>query len=289
MASYRDLLVPRFVGLCSTLLISVHLITNIKERIEEKGRKVEVELDRYKNLDRTKSNFILQVTHELRGPVAAVSGYHEMILRGITGDIPDKTAETLKKADRRTENLLTIIDEMIDFAYMKSEEENRYLRSLLPLKEIMEENIRKQKSHARDKRIRLQSHCSKTVRAFANRDLINIILSNLINNAIKYSEPGTTIRIDAETSGDEVHLQVEDEGYGIEPEELDNIFEEFYRTRKARQIEKDGTGLGLPIVKRAVESLQGRITLQSELGKGTVFHIYLSAVEQSDIPGGGDA
>ena len=279
LTSYRDLLIPRFVGLCSTLIISVHLITNIRERIEEKGRKVEVELDRYKNLDRIKSNFILQVTHELRGPLAAVSGYHEMMLRGITGEITDRTADTLKKADRRTENLLTIIDEMIDFAFMKSEEENQYVRALLPLKETITENIRNHENHAQQKNIHLHSYCPRNLEAFANRDLINIILGNLINNAIKYSEPGKTIHVDAELTGKEVHLLVKDEGYGIEPEEMDKIFEEFYRTRRARQLEKDGTGLGLPIVKRAVESLGGRITVQSEFEKGTEFHIYLPVAE----------
>ena len=278
-ASYRDLLIPRFVGLCSTLIISVHLATNIKERIEEKGRKVEVELDRYKNLDRIKSNFILQVTHELRGPLAVVSGFHEMILRGITGEITEKTADTLNRADRRTENLLTIIDEMIDFAYMKSEEENRYARAFLPLEETIAENIRNHRSHADQKSIRLHSSCPKNLEAFANLDLVNIILGNLINNAIKYSAPGKTIQIDAEPAGKEVHLLVKDEGYGIEPEELNNIFEEFYRTPRARQLEKDGTGLGLPIVRRAVESLGGSITVRSEFEKGTEFHIYLPAAE----------
>ena len=275
--SYRDLLIPRLVGLCSTLIISVHLATNIKERIEEKGRKVEVELDRYKNLDRIKSNFILQVTHELRGPLAVVSGYHEMMLRGITGEITEKTADTVKKADRRTQNLLTMIDEMIDFAYMKSEDENQYVRAFLPLGETIAENIRNHKNHADQKNIHLQSFCPKSLRAFVNRDLIDIILGNLINNAIKYSPPGKTIHLDAEPAGKEVHLLITDEGYGIEPEELDNIFDEFYRTRRARELEKDGTGLGLPIVRRAVESLGGSITVHSEFEKGTEFHIYLPA------------
>ena len=74
-----------------------------------------------------------------------------------------------------------------------------------------------------------------------------------------------------------MHLFVRDQGYGIEPEELDKIFEEFYRTRKARELERDGTGLGLSIIKRAVESLGGRLTVYSELNKGTTFHIFLPA------------
>ena len=123
--SYLSQNLPRAAGLVSLLLISAYLITSIKRRLEEKGQRIEVELDRYRNLDKIKSNFILQVTHELRGPIAAVSGYHEMLLRGIGGQCSPKTLDIVRKADHRTDNLLTIIDEMIDYAYMKSQEEVR--------------------------------------------------------------------------------------------------------------------------------------------------------------------
>ncbi len=274
-ASYFSLFVPRAFGLCSTLAISAYLITSIKSRIEEKGRKIEVELDRYKNLAKIKSNFILQVTHELRGPLAAMNGYHEMILRGLTGPIATRTGETLRRANRRTENLLTIIDEMLDYAYMTTEKRARYSRTEMLVRSVIEDNLDKLSSQAEQHKINLVASCSKDLKLTANRDLLNIILGNLINNAIKYSPDNTGVRISAVDEGGEIHLQVKDEGYGIEPEEMENIFEEFYRTRKARELERDGTGLGLPIVKRAVESLGGRLTLYSELNKGTTFHIYL--------------
>jgi signal transduction histidine kinase len=73
--SYRELIFPKTMGLCSTLFISAYMITSIKKRIEERGKRVEVELNRYKSLEQAKSNFILQVTHELRGPLAAIKGY----------------------------------------------------------------------------------------------------------------------------------------------------------------------------------------------------------------------
>ena len=78
-----------------------------------------------------------------------------------------------------------------------------------------------------------------------------------------------------EKYGDMIHIMVKDEGIGIKSDELGNIFEEFYRTRRAREIERDGTGLGLPIVQKAVDSMRGKITVYSEEGNGTSFHIYL--------------
>lgn len=274
LAQYRNILFIRLLALCSTLIISAYLILKIKEKIEEKGKQVEVELNKYKNLDKIKSNFILQVTHELRGPVAALKGFHDMLLRGVVKTSDRKVIEVLKKANRRTENLLTMIDEMLDYAYMKTGEEIKLKLQDLSLKNIIDENIETFQSFADDKNIKLVSNCNRGIKIKSNRDLLNIILNNLISNAIKYSPPHTSVTINAEEENNHVHLLVKDEGIGIEPNELDKIFEEFYRTRKAMEIEKDGTGLGLPIVKKATEALRGKITVYSEVNRGTTFHLY---------------
>jgi two-component system phosphate regulon sensor histidine kinase PhoR len=287
-SSYQDLLIIRAAGLCTTLIFSAYLITSIKNLIEERGLKVEVELNRYKSLDKIKSNFILQVTHELRGPLAALKGYHEMILKGITGEIKDKTKSTITKADRRTQNLLTIIDEMIDYSYMKSEEEVKFDRAEIHVRDVIEYNLDIMQNLAEQKGIHFVSNCSKELVLLTNRDLLNIILTNLISNALRYSPNGTTVTVNAEQDRSDIHFLVKDEGMGMKPAELEKIFEEFYRSRRAREIEKDGTGLGLSIVKKAVESLNGRITVYSEEGKGTAFHIYFPRpASQSNLKFGG--
>ncbi|MCK5198487.1 MAG: hypothetical protein KAR21_09060, partial [Spirochaetales bacterium] len=93
-------------GFSALLIITAYLTTSIINKIDARGKQFEVELNKFKSLDKIKSNFILQVTHELRGPLAAISGFHEMILRGITGEIHDYTKRIITKADRRTDNLL---------------------------------------------------------------------------------------------------------------------------------------------------------------------------------------
>ncbi|KKK48134.1 hypothetical protein LCGC14_3148200, partial [marine sediment metagenome] len=168
-----------------------------------------------------------------------------------------------------------IIDEMVDFAYMKSEEEVRYDKTDIRLKAIIDYDIDLFANRARQRNIQFVSSCPKDLTILANRDLLNIILSNLITNALRYSQAGKTITINAMEDNDRIHILVKDEGMGIKPEELPSIFEEFYRSQRAREIEKDGTGLGLPIVKRAVEVLNGKITVYSEVDKGSSFHIYL--------------
>lgn len=243
-SSFNEISFFKTFGLSTTLIISAYLITSIKKRIEEKGKKIEIELNRYKSLDKIKSNFILQVTHELRGPIAALMGYHEMIVKGITGKINQKTGEVIRKANRRTGNLLHIIDEMIDYAYMKSEEEIKYEKTRIQLKSMIEYNLDLVLNQAKDREINLLSNCAKGLMVLANRDLLNIVFNNLLNNSLKYSSRGSTITVNASADNDKIHLLIKDEGMGIEPSELVNIFEEFYRTRKAREIEKDGTGLG---------------------------------------------
>jgi signal transduction histidine kinase len=273
--AYRELIPQRVIGLTSTLVISDYLTTTIKARLEEKGRKTEIELNKYKDLDNIKSNFILQVTHELRGPIAALKGYHEMILKGITGKISGHTSRTLLKADHRTANLLNIIDEMIDYAYMQSGSRLKNKTSALNAADSITYNVEMYEHMAQEKQINIRTTCPRDLYIKGSRDLLNIIIGNLLTNAIKYSPERSTIILNGEKMEHMAHILVKDQGMGMKADELDSIFEEFYRTRAAREIEKDGTGLGLPIVKRAVQSLDGKISVYSEEGRGSSFHVYL--------------
>lgn len=277
-------------GLSALLIITAYLTTSIIKKIDSRGKQFEVELNKYKSLDKIKSNFILQVTHELRGPLAAISGFHEMILRGITGDIQDYTRKTITKADRRTDNLLIIIGEMIDFAYMKSSDDISFNIKELSVRIIISENISNVTTKAEQEEVHLSVACPKNLKIKTNNDLINIILGNLLSNAIKYTQAGGNVSLTASEKGNEIHIVVEDSGIGISDNEIEKVFDEFYRSTRARELEKDGTGLGLSIVQRAVNALQGRIIVYSKEGKGSSFHVFLPAyIDTGKIPGGENA
>ena len=277
-------------GFSALLIITAYLTTSIINKIDARGKQFEVELNRYKSLDKIKSNFILQVTHELRGPLAAIIGFHEMILRGITGEIQDHTRKIITKADRRTDNLLIIIGEMIDFAYMKSSDDITFNTKVLSVRKIISENISNVTTKAGQEGVHLSVACPKHLKIKTNNDLINIILGNLLLNAIKYTQEGGNVSLIASEKGHEVHIVVEDNGIGICDDEIEKVFDEFYRSRRARELERDGTGLGLSIVQRAVNALQGRIIVYSKEGKGSSFHVFLPAyIETGKIPGGENA
>ncbi len=277
-------------GLSALLIIIAYLTTSIINKIDSRGKQFEVELNKYKSLDKIKSNFILQVTHEIRGPLAAISGFHEMILRGITGEIQDRTREIITKADRRTDNLLIIIGEMIDFAYMKSSDDSTFITKELSVRKIISENISNVTTRAEQEDVHLSVACPRHLKIKTNSDLINIILGNLLFNAIKYTEVGGNVSLIAAEKGHEIHFVVEDTGIGICDDEIEKVFDEFYRSRRARVLEKDGTGLGLSIVQKAVNALQGRIIVYSKEGKGSSFHVFLPAyIDKGKIPGGENA
>ena len=137
---------------------------------------------------------------------------------------------------------------------------------------------------AADKQIRIEVDCADDITATINAPLLEQAVVNLLDNAIKYSSPGSPVRVTAVTDADEVVIRVEDKGCGIESKHLSRLFERFYRVDKARSRELGGTGLGLAIVKHIVAAHHGTVRVQSTVGKGSVFSIHLPAGSSSNQP-----
>jgi signal transduction histidine kinase len=175
-----------------------------------------------------------------------------------------------------------MIDEMIDYAYMQTDKVF-FEPARINLRELIETNIEALAPQTTAKRIRLELRCAPDLSILASRDLGNIVLSNLLSNAVRYSPEGTTVTISAVQESADVCLEVKDHGIGMTPEEMGHIFEEFYRTRRAREIERDGTGLGLSIIKKAVETIGGRITVASQVDKGSTVHVYFPRGEHGGL------
>ena len=179
---------------------------------------------------------------------------------------------------------------MIDFAYMKSSDDINFETKELSVRKIISENISNVTTKAEQEDVHLSVACPRHFKIKTNNDLINIILGNLLFNAIKYTPAGGSVSLIASEKGYEVHFVVEDTGIGICDDEIELVFDEFYRSRRARELEKDGTGLGLSIVQKAVTALQGRIIVYSKEGKGSSFHVFLPInIDTGKIPGGENA
>ena len=226
---------------------------------------------------RQRQEFSANVSHELKTPLTSISGYAEMIETGIAQqeDIKEFAGKIHAEAGR----LIAIIRDIIKLSELDEPQAAAELE-WLPLLPIAQDTAGLLAFNAQRAGIDLRvSGCYSQV--FAKKELLEELIYNLCDNAIRYNRPGGWVRIqvtDAPAAeGGDVILTISDNGIGIPPEHQERIFERFYRADKSRSKASGGTGLGLAIVKHIVLQLQARLQLQSQEGQGTSTQIYLPA------------
>jgi len=233
------------------------------------------ELTRMKQLERIRQEFVANVSHELRTPLSHVKGYVETLLSGAKDD-PAVTTRFLQTIERNAGRLQLLIEDLLTISELESGRVKLNFQTL-SLRKIAYKLCEDFKTRAAARTITLVNEVPEfLVRADASR--VEQVLSNLLDNAIKYGRPGERVTLGARASGaTEVEVFVQDDGPGLPPEALERVFERFYRVDKARSREQGGTGLGLAIVKHIVQSHGGRVWAQSEPGRGATFFFTLPA------------
>jgi len=234
-------------------------------------------------LDRFKTQFTLTVAHELRAPLTALQSFLIAVLKGY---IPaDEQKKVLQRAIDRSQELLDMVDDLLKLAAAKAEQETA-TRQRVPLDEVLEKISSLQKAQADEKGIDYRVNEAQHVQVHADRDQMGQLWTNLISNAIKYTPPGGKVTVTLTAEDGWAVGSVADTGIGIAPEDQGRIFEEFYRTAKAKQIEARGTGLGLPLVKRIVEGHGGTLEVNSTPGEGSrfTFRLPLAGEEENSTP-----
>ncbi len=237
-------------------------------------------INKLKKLERVRTEFLGNVSHELRTPIFSIQGMIETLLHGA---IDDKTVnkDFLRKALLNTERLNTLIADLIDISRIESKEMKLRFRYFI-IQELLNSTITELQLLAEKKKIQLYVDCDSSSEVYGDKEKLRQVLTNLIDNAIKYSGNGTTITISCKEKTDTVVLSVSDMGIGIADEHLPRIFERFYRVDKDRSREAGGTGLGLAIVKHIVEAHHSSINVKSELGKGTTFSFEIKKYVSED-------
>ena len=226
-------------------------------------------------LDRTKTSFVLSVTHELRSPLSAIKSMLAVILDGYVGEIPSKCSDFIRRAEERVVSLLELVGDLLDLAAGKAEFEGDI--DPAEVDEVMGEVLNATYGRAVRKGLHIETYMpSETVlRVRVDPQDLERVLINLIDNAVKYTASDGQVSVRVERRDDAVRIEVSDTGIGIAPEAFSRIFDEFYRAENAKEAEREGTGLGLAIAKQIVERYGGRIWVESELGKGTRFVVLL--------------
>jgi two-component system phosphate regulon sensor histidine kinase PhoR len=226
-------------------------------------------------LERVRKDFVANVSHELRTPLAAIRGYAETLLEGALED-PENNRKFLEIIQAQATRLNNIASDLLILSELESGRAEPAEPERFSVRGVLDNALRTVESEARVQGVRLTCGQLEDANALGSRIRLEQALVNLLDNAIKFNRPSGEVRIDVTRPHDrQVQITVTDTGIGIPSQDLSRIFERFYRVDKARSRAVGGTGLGLSIVKHVLERMNGNVTVESELGKGSVFSITL--------------
>ena len=228
-----------------------------------------------KKMDQLKSDFVSMVAHEIKSPLNSILMQLKVVLDGLAGDLTEKQTGMLQRSADKITSLAQLASELLDLSKIESGLINQD-RETLYLGPLIREQVQfyREKADARSLRL-TRKPVPEDLRVMANRTNIEEVLSNLISNAIRYTPANGKIEVWADQTDDCVNLHVADTGLGIAEDEIDHIFDRFYRVKNEHTRFINGTGLGLAIVKSIVESHHGTIHVESEPGKGSHFIVCL--------------
>jgi two-component system phosphate regulon sensor histidine kinase PhoR len=234
------------------------------------------DISNVRRLETLRRDFVANVSHELKTPITSIKGFVETLLDGAL-DHRDDAERFLDIVAKQADRLGAIVEDLLSLAKIEQSEETANLDLHdAGVKSVLEAAIRNCEGLARERRVNVALDMAGTdVTADINPPLLEQAVTNLLDNAIKYSPPDRQVVVSAAARNGEVTIAVRDEGVGIEAEHVPRLFERFYRVDKARSRKLGGTGLGLAIVKHIVSAHRGRVEVQSTPGVGSTFTIHL--------------
>jgi two-component system phosphate regulon sensor histidine kinase PhoR len=233
------------------------------------------DVTRLRRLENLRREFVANVSHELKTPITSIKGYVETLLDGALKN-PQESEKFLGVVARHADRLNSIIEDLLLLSRIEQDAEKSTLETEdARLRDVFAEAADACAARSIEKGIRIDIDCPDDMAVPLNVPLMRQAVVNLIDNAVKYSEPGTTVRIEGSRVGDEVVISVCDRGCGIDKEHLARLGERFYRVDTARSRQQGGTGLGLAIVKHIAQAHGGRLSVESAPGQGSVFRIHL--------------
>lgn len=230
-----------------------------------------------KRLENVRRDFVANVSHELKTPVASIKGFVETLLDGAVDD-PANSRRFLEIVGRQADRLASIIEDLLALSRIEqSEGAGNLPMEPTQIAAVLSAVAADCGPRAAERSLRFEVLCPAGLEAEANPPLLEQAVINLVDNAIKYSDPGGMVRLTAERDAGDVVIRVIDDGVGIEADHLPRLFERFYRVDKARSRKLGGTGLGLSIVKHIVQAHDGSVAVESAPGVGSTFTIRLPA------------
>lgn len=266
-----------YFAFVTTIYTSVFMATSVTEELRRRRLELVGAHEKLKEQDRLKSDYVahaLRVSHDIQADLSAIQSCLKVISAGFAGKVASKQEELVKRAEYRTSTLLHFVKDVLSLSRLKAV--RKLKMSAVSLPQAIRDAVESMYISPEESAVELTLDLPEGI-PLINIDEVRIkeLIINLVANAIKYTPGGGTVKITAKEYDDSVLVEVSDTGIGVPPEDLDKVFEEFYRAENAKTVERDGTGLGLPIAKQIVVDHGGKIWVNSKLGGGSTFSFTL--------------
>ncbi|MBM3473168.1 MAG: HAMP domain-containing protein [Armatimonadetes bacterium] len=232
------------------------------------------DVTRLRRLENMRRDFVANVSHELRTPVTSIKGFVETLSDGAL-DSPEDARRFVGIIRKHADRLAAIIEDLLTLSRLEEDGAAQMEPQATAVRPVLAAAIEACQLRAAEKGVTVELACHAELTARASPELLEQAVINLIDNAVKYSPRGSRVRVEGQQTNGEVVVRVKDEGCGISVEDQERVFERFYRVDRARSRDLGGTGLGLAIVKHIAQVHGGRVGLESALGKGSTFSIYV--------------
>jgi two-component system phosphate regulon sensor histidine kinase PhoR len=256
---------------------------------DEEGRRIGAlvvlnDVTRLRRLETVRRDFVANVSHELKTPITSIKGFVETLLDGALQN-PEDTERFLRIIARHADRMDAILEDLLALSRLEGQNgEAAMAMEAVPVGEVIAAALQSCESRAADRNIHIELTGDREVNIRANPALLEQAFVNLIDNAVKYSPPGSRVTVNVEQAGADTFIHIIDQGCGIAREHLPRIFERFYRVDTGRSRKLGGTGLGLAIVKHIAQVHQGAVAVDSTLGSGSTFTIHLPQPESGAPP-----
>jgi len=254
---------------------------SLENKIKNRTNELAKSLKKVETISKTKSDFISSVSHELRTPLTSVKGFSSLLADERFGKLPEEAKTRLNKVVENVDKLMDIVNTLLDISRIESGkiEINILPHDIVPLIKNLSEFFEPQ---SQAKNINISLDIPENLVVYMDKNLIERVLTNLLNNAIKFTPDKGKIKISCKDNGKEAIISVADTGFGISGENVDKIFQEFYRAKNIEGKSIQGSGLGLSLVKRIIDSHKEKIWVESEEKKGTKFSFTLKRKKRDE-------
>jgi two-component system phosphate regulon sensor histidine kinase PhoR len=243
------------------------------------------DITRLRHLEDVRRDFVANVSHELRTPITSIKGFLETLADGAFDDKVN-APRFLQIMLRQVNRLDAIIADLLMLSRIEKGSEGQLIEvAREPIRATLQAAIEMCEKKAADKPVKIELVCPEDLAGDINAALLEQAVVNLLDNAIKYSNPQAVVEVRAACEGTDLAIRVKDQGCGIDAQHLPRLFERFYRVDKARSRELGGTGLGLAIVRHIALAHRGSVTVESQLGAGSTFCLRLPLSTGTDQPG----